>query len=153
MPVATKVGSVLVLAVMACSLAACRAKAHASPTKALPLGPPVAPDACAKLSRRDLTAIREAMIDYCESDPGPQYRDDYLHELRNAPILPKGDPKNPFEWPMIGIWKCEVRDGHFVLAEIWRPQYRGFFGVYFAKQRGEWTVRKQFDEMELFRLN
>ncbi|HEV7784003.1 MAG TPA: hypothetical protein VGQ28_01635 [Thermoanaerobaculia bacterium] len=148
MPAATKMARFLVLGVTMCATAACKAKAPPG------LGPKAASDACAKLTKKDMEAIREAMIEYCETDPRPFYWDSYLQELREVSIYMPGQAESPFpSTALIGLWKCEVRDGHFVLAEIWHPRGRTFFGVYLAKQAGQWTVRKEFGGEELFRFD
>jgi hypothetical protein len=147
MPAATNRASVLVLAVMICATAACKAKAPPG------LGPKVALDACAKLTKKDMGAIREALIEYCETDRS-NCRDSHVQELRRASIYLPGQAESPFpETTLIGLWKCEVRDEHFVMAEIWRPPARTFFGVYLAREGDQWTIRDQFGGGELYRLD
>ncbi|HEV7507896.1 MAG TPA: hypothetical protein VGS07_23635 [Thermoanaerobaculia bacterium] len=151
MTTAAKVARLLVLGMMASCIVACKAKAPKAPPG---LGPKVAPDACAKLTKKDMEAIREAMIEYCEADPRPFYWDSYLQELREVSIYMPGQAESPFpETSLIGLWKCEVRDGHFVMAELGRPPGRTSFGVYLAREGGRWTVRKEFGGYELFRFN
>lgn|GEM_PF-6086590 len=147
---ARKMSRVLVLIVMTCAIGACKRAPKVPPG----LGPRMASNACVKLTRKDLEAIRDAMIEYCETDPRPFYWDSYLQELRNVSIYLPGQAGSFVpETALIGLWKCEVRDGHFVMVELGRPPGRTSFGVYLAREGGRWTVRKEFGGYELFRFN
>ena len=102
-------------------------------------------DECAKLTRKDLAAIKVAVIQYLQ-DKKPEDWKTYVAELRRST---EGDPP----WPVIGLWKCEVREGGLALIQVLRPAaFRNFFGVYLARKGGQWTVREEFGGEELFRL-
>jgi hypothetical protein len=101
-------------------------------------------DECAKLTKKDLAAIKVAVIQYLQ-DKKPQDWKTYVAELRRST---EGDPP----WPVIGLWKCEVREGGLALSQVVRSGWKNFFGVYLARQGGKWMVREEFGGEELFRL-
>src|SRR4051794_12593182 len=120
MPAARNRIRVLVLAVMICATAACKRAPKVPPG----LGPRVASNACLKLTRKDLEAIRDAMIEYCETERS-NCTGTHVQELRDVSIYLPGQAGSFVpETALIGLWKCEVRDGHFVMAELGRPPGR-----------------------------
>ena len=102
-------------------------------------------DECAKLTKKDLTAIRAAVIQYLQ-DEKPQDWKTYVAELR---LSPQGDPPS---WTTIGLWKCEVRRDGLALVQMLRPAWKNFFGVYLARQGGRWMVRGEFGGEEVMWL-
>ena len=103
-------------------------------------------DECAKLTRKDLAAIKSVVIQYL-LDQKPENWKIYVAELR---LTPQGDPP---PWPTIGLWRCSVLKGRLALVQMLRPAaFRGLFGVYLTRQGGKWTVREEFGGEELLWL-